>query len=121
MSDQRETVQPSQRCVLMLSGDLMFSSRVKSAVERAGKQFQLSGSLPAEASDAIEFVIVDLATRSGVLPELGDQCARLCPQAKLIAYGPHVQVDKLEAARQAGVPNVMTNGQFDRELTSLFN
>lgn len=121
MSNQQESVQQSQRCVLMLSGDLMFSSRVKSAVERAGKRFQLSGSLPSAASDQIEFVIVDLSTRSGVLPDLAEQCARLCPQAKLIAYGPHVQVDQLEAARQAGVSNVMTNGQFNRELASLFN
>jgi hypothetical protein len=105
----------------MLSGDLMFSSRVKSAVERAGKQFQLSGALPQAASEAVEFVIVDLSTRGGALPNIAEQCAQLCPRAKLIAYGPHVQVDKLEAARQAGIPTVMTNGQFDRSLGSLFD
>jgi hypothetical protein len=121
MSDPRESIGQSQRCVLMLSGDLMFSSRVKSAVERAGKRFQLSGSLPESKSEEIEFVIVDLSTRSGALAEIAEHCTQRCPQAKLIAYGPHVQVEKLEAARQAGIEIVMTNGQFDRQLSSLFN
>ncbi len=121
MNDPKESTGQSQGCVLMLSGDLMFSSRVKSAVQQAGKQFQLSGSLPETKSDAIEFVIVDLSTRSGVLAEIAQHCAERCPRAKVIAYGPHVQVDKLEAARQAGIETVMTNGQFNREISNLFH
>jgi hypothetical protein len=111
----------SQDGVLMLSGDLMFSSRVKASVQRAGKRFQLSGSLPDGELDSIAFVIVDLSTRSGVLPGIAEQCAARCPSAKLIAYGPHVQVDKLEAARAAGIGTVMTNGQFDREMSRMFS
>ncbi len=106
--------------VVMLSGDLMFASRVKSAAQRAGIAFQLCGSLPPGDLTSVAFVIVDLSTRSGVLPEIADQCADRCPDAKLIAYGPHVQVDRLEAARQAGIEMVMTNGQFDRQMSNLF-
>lgn len=107
--------------VLMLSGDLMFSSRVKASAERAGKHFQLSDSLPDGNLDTVAFVIVDLSTRSGVLSNIAEQCAARCPSAKLIAYGPHVQVDKLDAARAAGVETVMTNGQFDREISRMFS
>ena len=117
MSEQGTT----RKAVLMLSGDLMFSSRVKAAVQRAGKEFQLSGSLPDGDLESLAFVIVDLSTRSGVLDGIGEQCAARCPGAKLIAYGPHVQVDSLEAARQAGIQIVMTNGQFDRELQRMFD
>ncbi len=106
--------------VLMLSGDLMFSSRVKSAAERAGKQFQMGGSLPGGELDKIGFVIIDLSTRSGLLPEITQQCKARCPQARLIAYGPHVQADKLSAARKAGIETVLTNGQFDQALSRLF-
>ena len=106
--------------VLMLSGDLMFSSRVKSAAERSGKQFRMSGKLPSDDVESIEFVIVDLSTRSGLLPDIVAQCSQQCPEAKLIAYGPHVHVDKLHSARQAGIPSVLTNGQFDAALGTLF-
>jgi len=116
MSDQDESVES----VLMLSGDLMFASRVKSTVQRAGKEFRLSGSIPDGDLESTRFVIVDLSTRSGLLPDIVTQCAQRCPHARLIAYGPHVQVDKLSAARQAGIETVMTNGQFDREMSSLF-
>lgn len=117
MSEQ----ETSRQTVLMLSGDLMFASRVKAAAQRAGKDFQLSGSLPDGDLESLAFVIVDLSTRSGALSGIAQQCGTRCPGAQLIAYGPHVQVDSLEAARQAGIGIVMTNGQFDRELSRMFD
>jgi len=106
--------------VMMLSGDLMFSSRVKSAAERSGFAFQMGGRLPDEGTESIRYVILDLSTRSGLIPEIVQQCAERCPDARLMAYGPHVQVDKLNAARQAGIETVMTNGQFDASLATIF-
>jgi hypothetical protein len=105
--------------VLMLSGDLMFASKVKSAAARVGRPFQLSGAVPDEPLDSLAFVILDLATRGKLLPRIVEDCRARCPQAQLIAFGPHVQVDALAAARRAGVPTVMTNGQFDRALSSM--
>ncbi|MEE2935650.1 MAG: histidine kinase [Planctomycetota bacterium] len=110
----------AQDMVLMLSGDLMFSSRVKSAAERFGKRFRISGRLPDDDVESIDYVIVDLSTRSGLLPEIVEQCAERCPDAHLLAYGPHVHVDRLKAARDAGISPVLTNGQFDAALATLF-
>ncbi len=107
--------------VVMLSGDLMFSSRVKAAAERAGLGFRISGSLPENETESIRYVILDLSTRSGLIDEIASQCTQRCPQAILIAYGPHVHVDKLNRARAASIPTVMTNGQFDSQLSSLFD
>lgn len=104
--------------VVFLSGDLMFASRVRGAAEAAGYAFQLAGSLPDQPG--IAYVIVDLSTRSGVVDGLMQQCADVCPDAKVIAYGPHVQVSRLDAAKQAGIPIVVTRGQFDRSLPQLF-
>lgn len=106
--------------VVMLSGDLIFSSRVKAAAERAGLRYRVSGALPAEDTESIRFVVLDLSTRSSLTTEIADQCQQRCPQAQLIAYGPHVKVDKLELARASGIANVMTNGQFDSQLPQIF-
>ena len=107
--------------VVFLSGDLMFASRVKGAAERAGLDFVFSGALPAEDTDRIRFVILDLSTRSSLTSELVQTCGESCPQAKLLAYGPHVQAARLSAAREAGIPLVLTRGQFDAKLSSLFD
>ncbi|MEM8669716.1 MAG: histidine kinase [Planctomycetota bacterium] len=110
----------SRDTVVMLSGDLMFSSKVRSVAERAGKQFRISGRLPEDNTEAIEFVILDLSTRSGLVPDIVNECHERCPNAKLIAYGPHVHVEKLKAARDAGISPVLTNGQFDASMASMF-
>ena len=113
-------VRPVAGSVVMLSGDLMFASRVKAAAAKAGLQFRISGSLPRDDTDAIRYVVLDLSTRSGLTNAIAAECAERCAHARLIAYGPHVQVDKLRQARDAGIQTVMTNGQFDSHLPTLF-
>ena len=107
--------------VVFLSGDLMFASRVKGAAENAGLSFSLSGKLPDEEPEQIRFVILDLSTMSKLTDSIVGQCAESCPGAVLIAYGPHVQVAKLDAARAAGIERVLTRGQFDHQLATLFS
>ena len=108
-------------CVAFLSGDLMFASRVKAAAENAGLTFWLGGALP-DAGDTppVAYVILDLATRASLTSEIAQQCEQRFPAARLIAYGPHVQIAKLKAARQAGIGTVLTRSQFDSVLGSIF-
>ena len=117
--DSQSDAQQSAAGVVMISGDLMFSSRVKAAAAQAGLEFRLGFGLP-EQTESIRFVVLDLSTQSGQASQIAKQCAERCPAAKLIAYGPHVQVQKLEAARKAGIATVMTNGQFNSQLPTLF-
>ncbi len=119
--DPQTPVADAPGVVVFLSGDLMFASRVRGAAERVGLRFQLSGKLPESSDQAIRFVILDLSTMSTMTPNLPSQCTATCPNAQLIAYGPHVQVAKLDAARQAGIETVLTRGQFDRSLPNLFS
>ncbi|WP_047813738.1 hypothetical protein [Rhodopirellula islandica] len=107
--------------VLFLSGDLIFASRVRAACETAGLTFSLAGRLPEEANEDVGWVIVDLSTRNGVVAELMPTVSRVCPEARVVAYGPHVQVARLKGAREAGVPTVLTRGQFDAGLSSMFS
>ncbi|MEM9643441.1 MAG: histidine kinase [Planctomycetota bacterium] len=106
--------------VLMLSGDLLFASRVRAAAESAGKSFSLSGNLPDQPDGDVEYVVVDLATRFKVVEGLTVRCQDVCPTAKVVAFGPHVQVDRLKAAREEGIQTVLTRGQFDSSLGTLF-
>lgn len=109
------------RRVVMLSGDLMFGSRVKASAERSGWTFALGGKLPDDDLSDVRLVILDLSTRSGLIPAIVQQHQQRCPHARLIAYGPHVHVEKLKAAREAGITPVLTNGQFDSMLGSMFD
>lgn len=104
--------------VVLLSGDLIFASRVRGAAQNAGLEFVIAGNLP-QRSD-IQWVIVDLATRGGAVDGLMEACQQHCPDAKVLAFGPHVQVAKLEKAKAAGIPHVISRGQFDRALGTLF-
>lgn len=110
----------TQDGVLFLSGDLMFASRVRAAADSAGLGFRLAGNLPADPDSTIRYVVLDLATRSKIVDAVGDGVGSTCPKARCIAYGPHVQVQALKAAREAGIETVLTRGQFDSMLGSLF-
>lgn len=122
--------------VWLLSGDLMFASRVRGAAERVGLRFRLSGSLPsadgtradstgAGGGSATEerpkYVILDLATRASLTEQVVAWVREHHPGAIVIAYGPHVQAARLKAAREAGIERVMTRAQFDAALATLFD
>src|SRR6056297_1685828 len=111
---------PDPAQVIFLSGDLIFASRVRAAAVEAGYSFSLAQSLPAGPSPEVRFVILDLSTRSKALDGLMDTGPARFPSANFIAYAPHVQVERLKSARQAGVPVVLTRGQFDGSLPTLF-
>ncbi len=125
------------KTIWLLSGDLMFGSRVRAAAEAAGYAFRMSGNLPPErttADDAnapttdveadqppdLAWIVLDLATRSNLLPAIYTVGSQRFPTARWIAFGPHVQVGKLKAARAAGIETVLTRGQFDAQLGTLF-
>ncbi|MGB0759709.1 MAG: histidine kinase [Rubripirellula sp.] len=118
MSQDRDSTPDS---VMMLSGDLLFCSRVKAAATAAGLQFRMGGQLPTEDTDNIAYVVLDLSTRSGLTSSIVGLCHEKCPNAKLIAYGPHVDVNKLHAARTAGIETVLSNGQFSSQMQSIFD
>ena len=106
--------------VAFLSGDLIFASKIKGAAQAAGFDFYFGGNLPAEGTESIRYVVLDLATRSGLTDKLVGQCNEACPDAELIAFGPHVDVTAMNAAKEAGIPTVLTRGQFDANMSSLF-
>lgn len=106
--------------VVFLSGDLIFASRVQSAATAAGLTFRLAGALPPDLTAPVSHIIVDLSTRSKVIEGLMPLCQSQYPDARVIAYAPHVQIERIRAARSHGIPTVQTRGQFNESLASLF-
>ena len=106
---------------LLVSTDLIFTSRIRSAATNAGWEMQIAKSIGDSIDDDTEFVIVDLSTSKDEPSNIAETARRDSPGVKLIAFGPHVQTGKLTAAEEAGFDSVMTRGQFDRDLGQLFH
>ncbi len=106
--------------VLFFSNDLMFASRVKGAAERADLTFRMVPAIAKADFQKVEFVILDLATKAALAADLVVACNDNCFEGQLIAFGPHVQTAILAQARAAGIERVLTRGQFDSGLATLF-
>ena len=110
--------------VYYLTGDLLFSSRVSGAASHLGVDLQIVGSVAqllqrADASLDCKLVLVDLTLSSLELDAAVQAIRERLPQARIVAYGPHVQEALLTAAAAAGCDEVLSRGQFDREFARL--
>ena len=91
--------------VVALVSDLMDRSRITGAI--AGVEF--AGD-PAGCNGA-DVVIVDLARFGSSVGEL----RRALPDARIVAFGPHVDEDAATAAREAGADVVWPRSRFFRD------
>jgi hypothetical protein len=83
--------------IAVLTGDLMFFSQVAETARRAGFEARQAETVE-EIGDEVDAVLVEL--RAGNDPaDLGGRLAAALPGVPLLAFGPHVQKDLLEAAR----------------------
>lgn len=111
--------------LLILTADLMFTSRAQMAARSVGKQalvaMSLSKAVELLAANDITTACVDLSV-PGVEAEATltalREASRFQP-LRTIAYAPHVHEAKLAAAQAAGYDVVLTRGQFDRGLMEI--
>ena len=104
--------------------DLLFASKIGSAVRGAGRparpvrsESMLSARLDrvedGKANDAVRAVWIDLE-REDALDLIRFACQHASAPA-VVAFGPHVDVDRLRAAAEAGAES-MARGRFVAEL-----
>jgi CheY-like chemotaxis protein len=112
----------SSRAVgLLLSDDLMFTSRITATARQLGLEV-----FPANTQAALEklaerqvpgCVILDLSNPgldvAGLLRRLGETCE---PMPFVVGYGSHVDTATLRAAREAGCDVVLPRSKFVEEL-----
>ena len=109
---------------LMLTADLMFSSRVSAAARSVEAPFRVASSTEAllqqaSATVAPRLVILDLTTPGCDAGRIISELRKLEPTPTVVAYAPHVLGSLLERARDAGCDQVLTRGQFDSQMDRL--
>ena len=110
--------------VVFLSDDLMFAPRVSGAVLAAGWTLREVGTptaaIASTETDTPRLLIVDLETTAldiqGLLSNLPDAA-----RPSVLAFGPHVHHQRLDAAREAGCTMVVSRGGFSSDLPALLS
>ncbi|MCA9239952.1 MAG: response regulator transcription factor [Planctomycetales bacterium] len=101
--------------ILLVTTDLMAASMLAGAAKSASAELQVSS--PTAAAEAVtthppQVVIVDLGSLAGDATPVLQSIRDASPDARLIAFGPHVHKQKLEQAKAAGYDRVMSRGEF---------
>jgi CheY-like chemotaxis protein len=108
----------TQGLVLVLSDDLIFTSRIAATVRSVGGQIRDCRDWPTlvQSAEALQpaCVIIDLQNPGLNLAELVGRLLRVGEgtRPRLVAYGSHVRTAVLKQARQLGVDEVMPRSRF---------
>ena len=111
---------------LLVSQDIFFGSKVTGTAQACGLFCDLASSterlqkLLAEhqSTEGYQFAILDLEC-SVATPEALRQLLPAEGPTQLIAYGPHVHIERLESARAAGFDQVLSRGEFSARLPQI--
>lgn len=109
---------------LLLSRDLIFTSKVTGTAAQLGYPVSVAGTL-LQAKSIIELhrprvIFVDLTAGELVMPTALIAYQEIAgPDAWFVAFGSHVEVDALAAARAAGCHEVLPRSRFAVELPEL--
>lgn len=107
--------------IVAIVSDLIFSTKISSTARGLGvplRVFAQPDSAVAAASTA-PVVIVDLNLMGADPIDVIRRLAALCPRPRIVGYVSHVQVDRVDAARQAGADVVMPRSAFSAQLAQL--
>ena len=116
----------NQPYVLFFSRDIFFAGNVRAAASAAGCQLKIVGDIdaeqPAEVAEHTQACIVDLTPLSlDQIAQWGEKLSSRFPDARRIAFGPHVQTDHFAAADSAGFHAVIAKGQVAGLLARLIS
>jgi CheY-like chemotaxis protein len=116
--------QPSEKPApagLLLSDDLIFTSRITGTARALGLELRQARSPEALLELARQApppgVLIDLGYPGLALEDLIARLAQACPiMPRIIAYGSHVDIASLKAARAAGCDPVLPRSKFVEDL-----
>jgi hypothetical protein len=112
--------------ILYLAADLLWATRIRSTADSIGVPAR-----PARTLDMLTARLGDSPVRGVVIDLEGENSLALIahlrrPDAsasekavRIVAWGPHVEVEKLRAAKAAGADAVMARGAFGRHLPAI--
>lgn len=115
--------------ILYLAADLIWASKIKATADALGvacRPVRNMEMLEARLADSeVRALVVDLDVAEMALTmvkrvkgdgEAGKEAGRAI---RVLAFGPHVVRDALQAARDAGADEVLTRGAFDHNMDDI--
>jgi CheY-like chemotaxis protein len=108
---------------LLLCNDLIFSTKILGTAKELG--LSIASAPNAAAAERLihpelRLLLVDLASpASTTSDDLRRLRAALPADARLLAYGSHIDVDRLRLARSAGCDPVLARSEFSAKLTEI--
>ena len=108
--------------VVLLSSDMLFSSRLLGAAGTLGTDFKiasLANQLAASVTPDSRLVCIDLGMEALDLPAAVAVIRGTAPAAKIVAFGPHVDEALLASAQSAGCDVVLPRSQFHKQYVEL--
>jgi CheY-like chemotaxis protein len=107
---------------LLVSRDLFFASKITGTAAELGFRVAVEGNIAAALTKAADpscrCVILDLTLADVKVPDLLAALPAASRPA-VIAFGPHVQTERLEEARAAGCDEVFPRSKFSASLVSI--
>jgi hypothetical protein len=106
--------------VVYCASDLLWATKIKSTADALGvpcRPVRSQQMLEDRLSDSpVRALIVDLEAGEVALQLIQQVRARKGAGVHVVAFGPHVSVEALTAARSSGADTVLTRGAFHRSL-----
>lgn len=112
----------SQNAGLLVTGDLIFSTKITGTARALGLEVQVIGSpgsvVERVRSESPRCVFLDLSF-AGLTAELIREIVTAAGGSPVLAFGSHVDTARLQAARDAGCTEVMPRSRLSSELPAL--
>ena len=111
--------------VILVCQDLIFTTKVSGTAAGLDIELKVVGSTEQAkemAGDATRLIMVDLSNSASTTPaQLRELRGALPVSTRVLAYGSHVEVPRLKAAREAGCDPVLPRSEFTDRLTAYRN
>ncbi len=101
--------------LLAVTNDLMTAAPIEHAGRQLGlplRTASLAQCRELQQGSSVQLVLLDLNAVDQVAEAVTTLRTVLHKDVPIVAFGPHVHAEKLQAARQAGCTQVLTRGQF---------
>jgi DNA-binding NarL/FixJ family response regulator len=115
--------QPEGPAGLLISRDLIFTSKVVGTAQALGYRVICAGNVALVETHLNAWkpvvVLVDLSAGEPASPQAIRSYRALAPDITFLAFGSHVETDILQAAKEAGCDPVLPRSRFSQELPNL--
>jgi len=102
------------KTALLLDDNLMTTARVRSQLQASGYDVQALRRVPPDTQ--VELVIINLGSRTLSGIELIKTCLQQFPDARVVGFCGHAEIEIRQAAKQAGLNRILTNDEALQNL-----